>query len=94
MNGVLVSGLTLRFADGHIVEVSADQRRRGAGQHRRRPGARRLGEVALVDASSRVGELDTVFFETLLDENAACHIAWGAAIHDSFSDDLPQDEAP
>jgi aminopeptidase len=40
-------------------------------------GARRLGEVALVDGSSRVGELDTVFFDVLFDENAACHIAYG-----------------
>ncbi len=39
------------------------------------------------------GELGTVFKETLLDENAACHIAWGAAIHDSFPDGLPEDPA-
>ena len=57
------------------------------------PGACRLGEVALVDASSRVGRLGIVFKETLLDENAACHIAWGAAIHDSFPDGLPDDPA-
>ena len=94
VNGVLVSGLTLRFADGLIVEVSADSNADAVrASLDEDAGARRLGEVALVDASSRVGELDTVFFETLLDENAACHIAWGAAIHDSFSDDLPQDEA-
>ena len=55
--------------------------------------ARRLGEVALVDSSSRVGRLGIVFKETLLDENAACHIAWGAAIHDSFPDGLPDDPA-
>ena len=37
----------------------------------------RLGEVALVDGESRIGQLGTVFYETLLDENAACHIALG-----------------
>ena len=38
------------------------------------------GEVALVDRDSRVGALDTVFFNTLLDENAASHIALGQAL--------------
>ena len=38
-----------------------------------------LGEVALVDRESRVGQLGLVFGDTLLDENAACHIALGAA---------------
>ena len=42
-------------------------------------GARRLGEVALVDRQSRVGQLGIVFGDTLLDENATCHIALGAA---------------
>ena len=40
-------------------------------------GAARLGEVALVDDEGRIGTLDTVFYDTLLDENAASHIALG-----------------
>ena len=40
-------------------------------------GAARLGEVALVDGEGRIGALDTVFYDTLLDENAASHIALG-----------------
>ena len=93
VNGALVTGLVLRFEDGRIVDVAADTNaaavRAGLDEDR---GARRLGEVALVDASSRVGRLGIVFKETLLDENAACHIAWGAAIHDSFPDGLPDDK--
>ena len=42
-------------------------------------GAARLGEVALVDGEGRIGALDTVFYDTLLDENAALHIALGRA---------------
>ena len=42
-------------------------------------GAARLGEVALVDRESRIGSLGTVFYDTLLDENAASHIAFGRA---------------
>ena len=38
-------------------------------------GAPRLGEVALVDGDGRIGPLGTVFYDTLLDENAASHIA-------------------
>ena len=40
-------------------------------------GAARLGEIALVDDVGRIGKLDTVFYDTLLDENAASHIAIG-----------------
>ena len=40
-------------------------------------GAARLGEVALVDRQGRIGPLGTVFYDTLLDENAASHIALG-----------------
>ncbi len=40
-------------------------------------GAARLGEVALVDREGRIGPLDTTFLDTLLDENAASHIALG-----------------
>jgi aminopeptidase len=40
-------------------------------------GAARLGEVALVDREGRIGPLGTVFYDTLLDENAASHIALG-----------------
>jgi aminopeptidase len=40
-------------------------------------GAARLGEIALVDRESRIGSLGTVFYDTLLDENAASHIALG-----------------
>jgi aminopeptidase len=94
VNGVLVTRLSLRFRDGLIVDVAADANADAVrASLDEDAGARRLGEVALVDASSRVGQLGTVFLETLLDENAACHIAWGAAIHDSFPDGLPGDEA-
>jgi len=41
------------------------------------PQAACLGEVALVDGESRVGESGITFFNTLFDENATCHIAYG-----------------
>jgi aminopeptidase len=79
--GTIVEGLELRFEAGRVVDVRAE---RGADVVRSElqtdPGAARLGEVALVDGGSRVGELNTVFFDVLFDENAACHIAYGAGL--------------
>jgi aminopeptidase len=76
--GSLVEGLELRFENGEVVDVRAE---RGAdvvrGQLATDEGARRLGEVALIDDSSRVGALGTVFYDILFDENAASHIAYG-----------------
>jgi aminopeptidase len=76
--GVLVKGLRVSFAGGHAVEIEADE---GAGAVRAMAAhdatASRLGEVALVDRESRIGSLGTVFCDTLLDENAASHIALG-----------------
>jgi aminopeptidase len=77
--GALVEGLELRFAGGRIVDVQAES---GAdvvrGQVASDSGSATLGEVALVDGSSRVGELGIVFYDTLFDENATSHIAYGA----------------
>ena len=68
----------MRFEGGRAVEIDADE---GAETLRtivaRDEGAARLGEVALVDGEGRIGKLDTVFYDTLLDENAASHIALG-----------------
>jgi aminopeptidase len=77
-SGNLITGLRVRFEAGRAVEIDADQ---GAGTLRtasqRDSGAARLGEVALVDRESRIGSLGAVFYDTLLDENAASHIALG-----------------
>ena len=53
--------------------------RRSAAACAKDDGATRLGELALVDGDGRIGPLQTVFFDTLLDENAASHIALGSA---------------
>jgi aminopeptidase len=78
LNGLVVEGLEMRFRDGVIVEVDAD---RGAEVVREQvaidDGAARLGELALVDRDSRVARTGLTFFNTLFDENAACHIAYG-----------------
>ena len=91
VSGVMITGLRVRFEGGNAVEIEADQ---GADTLRalskRDPGAARLGEVALVDRESRIGNLDTVFFDTLLDENAASHIALGEGLDFTVRDEKDQ----
>jgi aminopeptidase len=78
--GRIFDGLTVRFEGGRAVQVDAES---GAETLRalvaQDEGGSRLGELALVDREGRIGALDTVFYDTLLDENAASHIALGSA---------------
>jgi len=81
IQGNIVRDLEVRFEGGRAVEVKA-----GTGEDVMRThvatdeGAARLGEVALVDGHSAVGETGLVFYDTLYDENASSHIALGAPI--------------
>jgi aminopeptidase len=91
--GSLVTGLRIRFEGGRAVEIDADAnaealRRRCAADD----GASRLGEVALVDRESRIGRLGRTFYTTLLDENAASHLALGDAYSAPVADaaDIPR----
>jgi aminopeptidase len=78
MDGTVVRNLRVRFEGGRAVQIDADS---AAETMRticaRDEGAARLGEIALVDREGRIGALDTVFYDTLLDENAASHLAFG-----------------
>ncbi|HET7450938.1 MAG TPA: aminopeptidase [Gaiellaceae bacterium] len=79
--GMIVEGLEMRFEAGKAVDVKASV---GAdtvtAQMDSDDFGRALGEVALVDGESAVGKTGLTFFDTLFDENAACHIAYGAAV--------------
>lgn len=88
VSGRSVNGLRVRFEGGRAVQIDADE---GAGLLRelvaRDTDADRLGEVALVDGSGRVGPTGTVFHDTLLDENAASHIALGSGFSHLAADE-------
>jgi aminopeptidase len=78
LDGTVVRNLRMRFEGGRVNGLEADTAAdvmRTIVEHDE--GAARLGEVALVDDEGRIGKLDTVFYDTLLDENAASHIALG-----------------
>jgi aminopeptidase len=85
--GTVIEGLKVRFQGGSAVEIDADS---GAdvlrGRASKDEGAARLGEVALVDKAGRIAESGSVFFNTLLDENAASHIALGNAYRDAVDE--------
>lgn len=78
--GTVIEGLEVEFEHGRATRIDAD---RGAEALRsiaqRDEGASRLGEIALVDGHGRIGALGHPFYDTLLDENAASHIALGSA---------------
>jgi aminopeptidase len=86
--GRIIGGLTVRFEGGRAVDLDADS---GAETLRtlikQDEGASRLGELALVDREGRIGPLDTVFYDTLLDENAATHMALGSAYDSAVGDE-------
>jgi aminopeptidase len=79
LRGQIVRDLELTLENGRVVHVEAET---GGDLVRAQlesvENADRLGEVALVTADSRVGSVDTLFYNTLFDENATCHIAYGA----------------
>jgi aminopeptidase len=85
--GTVIEGLEVRFEGGRAVQIDADS---GAdvlrGRASKDDGAARLGEVALVDRAGRIAESGSVFFNTLLDENAASHIALGNAYRDAVDE--------
>ncbi|HEX2863495.1 MAG TPA: aminopeptidase [Deinococcales bacterium] len=78
--GTLIEDIALTFKDGEVVQASASS---GEDALTRLldtdGGSRRLGEVALVAESGAVARTGTLFYNTLFDENAACHLALGNA---------------
>lgn len=79
-NGTIIDRFKLMFKDGEIIDFSAEK-----GEAVLKDlintdeGSRRLGEVALVPDDSPISNRNTIFYNTLFDENAACHLAIGSA---------------
>ncbi|HLS35590.1 MAG TPA: aminopeptidase [Bacillota bacterium] len=78
--GTLIDNFTLTFKDGAVVDFSAEEGEE-ALKHLLEldEGAKRLGEVALVPHESPVSQSGLIFYNTLFDENASCHLALGKA---------------
>jgi aminopeptidase len=87
LGGSVIRDLQLDFADGRITAVRATT---GADVVRGHlaidDGASLLGEIALVDDTSPLQQSGILFYETLLDESAASHLAWGGGIPEGHQD--------
>lgn len=82
-----IEGLRVRFEGGRAVQIDADTGAESLrGMCDQDEGAARLGEVALVDRESRVGQSGSIFYSTIMDENAASHLALGNAYPFSVTD--------
>jgi aminopeptidase len=93
-DGTIVRDLVVRFEGGRAVQIDATEGVEAIrGMASRDEGASRLGEVALVDREGRIGALDRVFYDTLLDENAASHIALGHGFVFGIADEADQPRA-
>ena len=85
--GSLIDNIAVTFEEGRIVEARASRGEEVLNKVLDTDeGARRLGEVALVPHSSPISKSGLLFFNTLFDENAACHIALGQCYSKCFVD--------
>ena len=85
--GSLIENIAVRLEEGRIVEAKATRGEQVLNKVLDTDeGARRLGEVALVPHSSPISNSGLLFFNTLFDENAACHIALGQCYSKCFVD--------
>ncbi|MBN2693894.1 aminopeptidase [bacterium] len=79
-NGNLIENFRLKFENGSVVEVSAETGEEILKEMLNADeGSRRLGEVALVQFDSPISNANTLYYKTLFDENASCHLAFGRA---------------
>jgi len=80
LNGNLIENIKFIFEQGKIVKAEASS---GQGHLEKEldidEGARYLGEIALVPHASPISEMGILFYNTLFDENASCHLAFGKA---------------
>jgi aminopeptidase len=85
--GSLIDNISVRFEEGRIVEAKASRGEEVLNKVLDTDeGSRRLGEVALVPHSSPISKSGLLFFNTLFDENAACHVALGQCYSKCFVD--------
>jgi len=86
--GSIINGIRVEFKGGQAVKIDADENAETLRSAcAKDDGGTRLGELALVDRGGRIGPLETVFFDTLLDENAASHIAFGSGYAMAVADE-------
>lgn len=78
--GSVIDKFTLTFKDGEVINYSAEVGEETLGKLLSMDeNSKYLGEVALVEYDSPISKSERVFYNTLFDENASCHLAFGGA---------------
>ncbi len=92
-NGTVIEGFWFRFKDGKVVEFGAEKEEESLRTMiEMDEGSSRLGEVALVPYDSPISKSGILFFNTLYDENASCHLALGECYPENLEGGLDMDE--
>ena len=94
--GTLIENFSLKFKDGKVVEHHAEKGEEALTRLLKTDeGASRLGEVALIPYKSPISDMRILFYNTLFDENASCHLALGSsyAITIKNGDKMSEEEA-
>lgn len=87
-HGKTIEDIQLEFKDGKVVDVFANKNEDLLRKIIEKDNNGYLGEVALVPYSSPISEMNILFYNTLFDENASCHLALGTAYPNSIEDGL------
>ena len=92
-NGSVVRDFWLRFENGEVVDYGAE---RGLDVLRNiietDEGARHLGECALISKNTPIRQSGLLFYNTLYDENASCHLALGMGFPECYEGGLDMDK--
>lgn len=85
-NSSLIEDFWIEFKDGKVIDFDAKCGKEVLESIIKQENGDYLGEVALVDKNSPIAKSGLLFYETLYDENASCHLALGSAFPDCFND--------
>lgn len=92
-NGKLIDEFWLEFKDGKVIDFDAKKEKETLQVLLDSDeGSRRIGEIALISDDSPISNLDILFYNTLFDENASCHMALGASYPMNIKDGTNLDE--
>ena len=89
-NGNIIDDFWIKFKNGKVTNYDAKKGKKLLKSIIDIKGGNRLGEVALVDVTSPISKSNIVFFETLYDENASCHLALGEGFTECSKEDSPK----
>lgn len=93
LNGNMIDGIRFEFKQGKIVDIKADKGEAYLKSYiSKYENADYLGEVALVPFDSAISNQNIVYYQTLFDENASCHLAFGCAFPDNIVGGLQMSE--